>query len=231
MNENEPFSFRHVIWDWNGTLLDDTWLCIEAINAILQPRGMRLVTEEAYRRLFDFPAILYYQRLGFDLEKEAFEDLSGEFMGHYERRRLECRLQPGARETLAAFRRAGISQSVLSAYRQDRLGELVGHFGLGDFFIKINGLDDIYAGGKTELGLRWMEELPYRAEEVLLIGDTVHDYEVARAMGAGCLLVANGYHPRGKLTGLGALVRDSLRGLERLTMTSGEEKRVKTRDN
>ena len=50
-------NYNHIVWDWNGTLLDDRWLCIEAINFVLKSREMRLVSTKEYRDLFCFPVI------------------------------------------------------------------------------------------------------------------------------------------------------------------------------
>ncbi len=88
--------YNHIIWDWNGTLMNDTWLCVEVLNSILQSRQMPSVSRESYRAQFDFPVIEYYERLGFDLVTEAFEDLSVEFNNEYDRRREECLLHEDA---------------------------------------------------------------------------------------------------------------------------------------
>ena len=40
--------YKHIIWDWNGTLLDDRWLCIEAINQTLTKRNMNTITDDEY---------------------------------------------------------------------------------------------------------------------------------------------------------------------------------------
>ena len=52
--------YKHIIWDWNGTLLDDRWLCIEAINKTLTKRNMNTITDNEYVELFCFPVKDYY---------------------------------------------------------------------------------------------------------------------------------------------------------------------------
>ena len=89
-------AYRHVIWDWNGTLLDDAWLCVEITSGLLRRRHLEPLTPERYERLFDFPVRIYYERLGFDLEAESFEEIGSEFIEEYRVRRYECRLQEGA---------------------------------------------------------------------------------------------------------------------------------------
>ena len=201
--------YRHVIWDWNGTLLDDVWLCVESVNESLSRRRLPLITEETYRELFDFPVIDFYRQLGFDFEVESFEDLSVEYHSQYEPRWIECRFQPGAREALESLANTGLNQSLLSAAHQEMLDACVEHFNLGEHFVHVTGLDNKYADGKVELGRRLLGRLRMDPRDVLLIGDTVHDHEVARALGVDCVLTAAGHHSREKLEPCGVQVFDS----------------------
>jgi len=203
-------NWTHVIWDWNGTLLDDAWLCRDVMNGMLRARGMDELTPARYRALFGFPVVDYYRRVGFDFARESFELLGTEFIRDYERRRGECRLQAGAREVLAGLQAAGLHQSVLSAYRQTTLREAMDHFGLSGCFEQVVGLDDHYAGGKTERGRRLVRDLGVAAEALLLIGDTEHDLDVARDIGAACWLVPSGNHSRERLVAAGGEVLEDL---------------------
>lgn len=59
--------FDTVLWDWNGTLLDDAALCCELLNTMLARHGYAPVgSMEAYRQVFCFPIETYYRRAGFD---------------------------------------------------------------------------------------------------------------------------------------------------------------------
>lgn len=198
--------YRHVIWDWNGTLLDDLDLCIEIMNGLLTPRGLALLDRLRHHALFDFPVRDYYRRLGFDPERDPFERLSVDFIGAYDQRRWECRLHAGAESILRAARAAGVSQSILSAYRQQTLQEIVRHFGLADYFVRMIGLDNIYAHSKVELGRAWLQELGLPCDQVVLVGDTRHDQEVAHALGVACVLVTWGHHSLEKLQASGTRV-------------------------
>lgn len=202
--------YRHLIWDWNGTLLDDLDLSIEVMNALLARRRLPLLTRSRYHALFDFPVRAYYERLGFDPVIDSFERLSVEFISGYDARRLEASLHRQAATTLAAIRAAGLSQSILSAYRHETLHEIVAHFGLTGHFAHIAGLDNIHAHSKVALGRDLVARLGVPASEILLIGDTLHDLEVARDLGLACALIAAGHHPADRLRATGAPVFDSL---------------------
>ncbi len=204
-------NIKHVVWDWNGTLLDDTWLCIEIANEMLAERGIRTMSKRRYQQIFDFPVILYYQRMGFDFEKESFEKLGAEFIARYEVRRGECPLHKGARHTLEKLHASGVTQSVLSNYPHHTLEEILRHHGIRDFFDDVTGADDVYARGKTERGRQWLARSSRARHEIVLVGDTLHDHEVARELGILSALVTVGSHSRSRLAKTGAPVFGSLR--------------------
>lgn len=207
------YPVRHIVWDWNGTLLNDAWLCMDVMNGMLAARGLPLLTLAEYQRVFDFPVIDYYRRIGFDFEKEPFEQIGTEFIQAYEGRRLECDLHDGARQALTFFQQAGLPQTVLSAHEQNALKSLLTHFDLSSFFEQVTGNSDHYASGKLEDGVRWIQDAGAVPREVLLIGDTRHDAEVAAAMGAQCVLLEGGNQDRARLAECGVPLFPSLRAL------------------
>jgi phosphoglycolate phosphatase len=202
--------YRHIVWDWNGTLLDDSALCVKILNEMLAAREMRPETLEHYRRCFDFPVIDYYRRLGFDFDKEPYDEVAREFIDTYDARRFSCRLQKNAVDAVERFAARGLAQSILSAYQQPRLEEVVEHYGMRKYFKVLSGLSDDYAHSKVESGRRLPKRLGCKPSELLVIGDTTHDHEVATAMGADCILIVSGHQDRERLERCGAQVLGSL---------------------
>jgi phosphoglycolate phosphatase len=206
--------YRYVIWDWNGTLLDDLSLCVDVINGMLRKRQMPTVTREEYLAVFTFPVRRYYQALRFDFSRESFEALSHEFIAGYEAGRRGCALHPEVRTTLERIAAADRRQVLLSASAEASLKEAVLAFQLDAFFERVAGLDNIYAHSKVELGRELVASLPCAPSEAVLVGDTLHDAEVARAMGTACVLVAHGHQSRARLHQHGGTpVLDSLKDL------------------
>lgn len=206
-------SYTHIIWDWNGTLFNDMDFCVSIINDMLAKRRLSTVSLEEYRTVFTFPVRTYYQQLGFDFQRESFEALSHEFIAAYEARRHACALHPDARPVLEHVIASGKRQSVLSAYSQEALVTLIHAFGLGHLFEHLVGLDNVYAHGKLEQGRQLLGALSHAPAEVLLVGDTLHDWNVAETLGTACVLVTHGHQAKGRLQQSGARVVDSLREL------------------
>lgn len=206
-------AYRHLVWDWNGTLMDDVQLCLEITNLLLARRALPPVDARRYRDVFGFPLRAYCERLGFDLRRDPFELISDEFSELYEERRCQCPLQAGADQLLVALVGQGVEHSLLSAYGQARLEEIVHYYGLTHLFSAVIGVDNDYGEGKVERGRRCMGEMEWDAAGMLYIGDTLHDAEVARAMGIDCLLVAHGHQNRCRLQDSGFPVVDDLGGV------------------
>jgi phosphoglycolate phosphatase len=199
---------EHVVWDWNGTLLDDAGFCVDVVNRMLLSRHLPETTLDHYRSTFTFPVSTAYESLGFDLSRESFETLGREFFLGYESGRHRCSLQPGARSLLEHIRSAGLGQSLLSAYAQETLDTIVDSLGLRPLFSHLVGVDHIYATGKVDQGHHLRRLLPYPGGRILLIGDTLHDWDVAQAMGIDSVLISHGHQSRHRLEESGTTVVD-----------------------
>ena len=201
--------YKHIIWDWNGTLVDDAWLCVEIMNNILEKRGLKLITIDDYRAHFTFPVRDYYIELGFDFSTEPFEVCGMEFINDFKKRKFDASLYAEIELVLDKLSKVGISHPILSAQNQTILNETVEYYQLQSRFEGVNGLDDHYANSKINIGKSWIEALNFNPEEVVMVGDTVHDFEVANAMCTDCILIASGHNSRERLENTGALVLDS----------------------
>ena len=206
--------YKHIIWDWNGTLLDDIVLCLRVLNRLLARRGRAPITQEDYRRNFGFPVIHFYKYLGLKTDFNSFQQVSREFIEDYEAHWFEeSTLHMEAANVLAQLAQFGISHSVLSAAKQEALDAGIQYFGIHAHFLGLAGADNIYAEGKIDKGRRWIQRLDWDPEEIVLIGDTVHDYEVAQAIGTNCILMAHGHHSFQRLKKTGVPVVHSLQAL------------------
>lgn len=195
-----------IIWDWNGTLFNDIDICINSINQLLTKRKLPVISKEYYLEVFDFPVQHYYQRIGFDFEKEPFEIPANQFIENYFSQIGKAELHKPAHDVLQYFAEKGYRQLILSAAEQEKLKELLVRFKIESFFESVQGLKDDFATSKVELGISMLNELCIIPSNACLIGDTTHDYEVGNAIGCHTILIANGHHPRSKLEKTGVKV-------------------------
>jgi phosphoglycolate phosphatase len=201
---------RHVIWDWNGTLLDDVDCCVATLNSLRAERGMPLVSRAEYRAGFGFPVQAYYQAIGFDFAVDDFATLSRDFHARYRARAAEMRVVDGARELLGALAGRGIGHLVISAMETGLLGQMLAEHAISPLLAGWHGRDDQAGVGKVELGASAVSARALDPAELLVVGDTLHDLELAQAIGCRALLYAGGHQSRERLDATGTPVVDSL---------------------
>lgn len=190
----------HVIWDWNGTLLDDVTLVVEIISDLLERETLQRIDAATYRDQFCFPIRKYYERLGFDFKRTSYEQLAADFIGEFHRRVIECGLFTGAEELLTDLKTAGKTHSVLSAAHEESLKEQIAHHKIGHLFDHIYGLSDHHAVSKIERGKELIRDSGLTLEKTVLIGDTDHDLQVGQALGVDVILLADGHQNYERLT-------------------------------
>ncbi len=203
-----------IIWDWNGTLLADVDICINAMNMLLEPRNLPLLDYNRYREIFTFPVINYYAKAGFDFELDPFSKVGIDFIDIYHQKIHEAGLAEGATEILEWFHSLGIRQFILSAMEQQSLQNTVHERGIIHYFTHLAGIDNHYGGGKTGTGIGLFANHQINKDKTWLIGDTIHDFEVSQSLGCKCVLTAHGHQSKKVLETTGAPVLDNLRELK-----------------
>lgn len=205
--------YKHIIWDWNGTLLDDCMICVHSFNRSLINHGLSKISYEDYRSIFTFPVIKSYERIGFNFEIESFQKISEEYVRFYEKNFKNILLHDHVKESLKTVNSLGSSQSILSAGNQDLLNNWLKIHDISQYFLHIIGVENHYANGKIKQGLRLKEKLQFEKNEIVLIGDTIHDSEVAEELSVDCILVDHGHVNKERLVKTGRIVRSSIRSV------------------
>ena len=204
---------KNIIWDWNGTLLNDLDFCISTINTLLQKRNLPVLTRATYKEVFSFPVKKYYAAIGFNFEKEDFSVPAREFIDLYDLGVENCQLQKFAIGVLQHFKNNGKRQFVLSAMKQNMLETTLKQNQIFQFFEAVAGLNDHYAVSKIERGEQLISSQHIDKNDSVIIGDTIHDFEVAERLGISCILVADGHQSAKRLYQTGCPVIENLNQL------------------
>lgn len=205
-----------LIWDWNGTILDDADLCLALENELLSERGMPEITKEWYLAHFSFPIRNYYEQMGYRFDTESFETVSEAFMRRYRERYRNCSVRPGITDVLQAAKTRGIRQTLLSVTQQDDLVEQARRLGAAEYFSEILGQTDILGTSKVDRAKDYIARVGIDPKDALFIGDTDHDAEVAEAVGCACVLLTGGHQAKSVLKGCGVPVCDSMNALSKM---------------
>lgn len=187
---------KYVIFDFNGTIIDDVDVCIKAENHTIEHFKLdrKPLTKDEYLRLFTFPVKDYYQRVGFDWNVYSYEEVGKYWFDWYCKLKPEYKLHDGVLELLKENKRRGIKNIVLSASSLVELQKQLEELEIAQYFDDVLGIDNIYAGSKVDIGLKWIADK--KKEDCIMIGDTLHDLQVAEKMGVDCILVCNGHQAK-----------------------------------
>jgi phosphoglycolate phosphatase-like HAD superfamily hydrolase len=204
-----PTAPSHLVWDWNGTLLDDLAAVVGATNRALASAGAGPVTTDEHRRDFRRPVGDYYADvLGRPLAAAEFAALDHAFHDAYQAALAGV---PLAGDAVAALRAWTGSQSLLSMWFHDELVMLLGKHGLAGHFVRVDGLRQRPGGGgKTPHLAAHLAALGRQGRECVLIGDSLDDAVAAAAVGAGCVLYAGGVTTAERLAATGFPVAHTL---------------------
>ena len=208
---------KHIVWDWNGTLLNDLELVVAATNASLATAGTGPTTVDEHRRDFFRPVQAYYGKMvGRELSEEEFAELDRAFHRAYKAGLADLSLAPDALTSLQAW--PG-SQSLLSMWFHRELVPTVARYGLTRYFARVDGLRAAIGGGSKAPHLAaHLGELRLAGADVVLIGDSLDDAAAAASVGANCVLYSGGLTHPDALVRAGVPVADSL--TEALTLAT-----------
>ena len=207
---------KHIIWDFNGTLLYDAQLSVDCDNYVFDELGLPHITIDDYRAHMTMPVRDFYTALGIDLNVYPYETISRLWLDRFNQLAVSVGLAPGIMDVVRALHEAGHTQSILSASYEPSLVEQCEHLGLTPYMQAINGLSDESATPKTEIGRRQMAALGIAPESAVLVGDMITDSELADALGALCVLVPWGHNSCERLETTGCAIAHSCEELLKL---------------
>lgn len=185
----------YVLWDWNGTIIDDFQYNLSIINSLLTQHSLPQITEIKYRELFTFPIKNFYEKLGFDCSsEEKFFELGQAYFAAYKNNQEIIHLAIGIERILSELYKAKVYQIIFSSCNKNILMcQLNNYPDISEYFSDIIAPDDVKAAGKMELVLKWGRTNHIDWNRVLIIGDTCHEQEIALHLGCDCVLLNCGH--------------------------------------
>ncbi len=201
---------KHIVWDWNGTILNDLEACCKAVNDLFEKRNLGSVSIDMYKDKIVFPVIDLYNEAGFDFKKETFQEVCDEYLTNYLNNSHIISLHQDALKVLKLFKNMGLAQHIVSASDSKVLVQQIQYYELGSYFVNILGQDNNRADSKISLAEKLVRLVNCTPHEILFIGDTIHDFEVAQEAEMHCCLVSNGHCSEDRLKATGASVYKNL---------------------
>ena len=181
----------HIIWDFNGTVLDDVHMAVAAVNDMLISRGLETTNLEVYKNTLTMPLTEYYKTVGIYCDDIA--GLSVEFRGFCAKHPELAKIADGVKEVIAYAKEKGITNVLMSSLYHPHLIEEVEKYSVADWFDEIIGLSDRNLGSKQNNALEYIERHKLNANNILFIGDIISDSQMAKSVGGQTILISNGH--------------------------------------
>ena len=191
--------YKTIIFDFNGTLIDDCDLCHKILNWLCKEYQIPYVSKEKYMSIFTFPVYLYYKELGFDTSFESFKVIGSKFHAYYNKYSYEeVKLFKNVKHVLETLKKE-CKIVCLSASMQQTLEKQLKFYGIDTYFDFIVGLSDTYANSKEEVAINFVKDNNIDTSTCLFIGDSIHDKEVANSINCDYYLLSTGHTTKERL--------------------------------
>lgn len=201
--------YHNILWDWNGTLIDDAVTSLNCVNDMLTEMNKTLITLEQFYTYVETPIIGFYRHILTEDELD-FSRISKSFHEAYNNRLSETELSSNALNVLQALKKNGAKQYIITATKEESAKKLTIKYGVNEYFDGIFGADNTLAESKVERALKFFNENNINPADTVFIGDTLHDLETANALGVDCILVTFGHQGKTIVENSGTVTADSL---------------------
>ena len=186
--------YDYILWDWNGTIVDDLNINFKIINQLLKERNLPTITLQRYKEIFTFPIIEFYRSAGFDCQEYTYNLLVSDYKSAYTAQMHNIHLMPYAESILSEISQKNIRQCIFSASSHQSINNQLLFYNISHYFSEIIAQTDDFAFGKYDLAVQWCNRNSINnTDRILIIGDTLHDYEISQKMGFDCLLISKGH--------------------------------------
>ncbi|HEY6720648.1 MAG TPA: HAD-IA family hydrolase [Burkholderiales bacterium] len=194
-----------LVFDWDGTLIDSARTIVACIQAACRDLGLTVPDDARASHVIGLGLkdALSYAIPG--LPADDYGRVVESYRRHFLARDPEIPLFPGTRTMLSGLRDRGHHLAIATGKSRAGLVRALDHTGLQPFFAASRCADQCASKPAPDMLYELMEELGVEAANTLMIGDTVHDLQMAAAAGVSAVGVSHGAHPRSDLVALAPL--------------------------
>lgn len=189
-----------VVFDWNGTLLHDTYAVLAAFNAAFIRHAFRQVEMEEFQRCYDPPYERFFENLRMPKEMIPLvkKDIVQTFHDIYEPLSRQSPMRVGSDDVLEDLAKRGIKPVILSNHLVPSISSHLKRLGLSAFF----GASDVLANNCVEDQLKGIQKgsrlenyltlQGIKPEEVAIVGDTPEEIVIQKKYDLGMSVAITG---------------------------------------
>lgn len=187
--------YNVVLWDTDGTLLDTKYSILRAIDWTAKQEGLRDITEEELESFFGPPAFEHFIDIFHISDEQAMRMLKTFRKRYNDEELFKTDPFPHVLDTMKELKKRGYKQGIASYKSEPSLSMLMEHFTFDKIVDKVAGGCDEIRKTKSGIMQECLEALSIDKKDydkVLMIGDSMHDYNGAKEVGCDFLGVTYG---------------------------------------
>lgn len=188
--------YKLAIFDFDGTLVDSAPGIVDCMREVVEEKGYAQAILDQWSQLIGVP-LLHQMEILFPSESAQFhEDLANLYRRKYDTRVIEiCPPFPGLKPMLAELNDKEIFISIATSKRRHLVEEVLVHHGLTKYFTMIVGAQDVSNHKPHPESVHvTVDSLKVDHSEVVVIGDSSFDLDMARNAGVDAIGVTTGMH-------------------------------------
>ena len=193
-----------IVFDWDGTLIDSAGAIVECIREASREMGLRVPEAEQASHVIGLGLRDSLRLAVPDLPAERYQEFVALYRRHFLAREDSMQLFPGIREILVGMKKNRMLAIATGKSRRG-LERALQCTGIAGLFSASRCADETQPKPHPAMLLELMEEFSMENTQLLMVGDTSHDLEMARAAGVDAVAVAYGAHPEAGLRACGPL--------------------------
>lgn len=188
-------TFKMVVFDWDGTLLDSTGAITRAIRQACVDAGLADPGAEIASYVIGLGLADALRHAAPGASDDQIRKLVESYRTHYLSNDHELSLFEGVVPLLQALNDRGVICTVATGKSRQGLNRAMAHSDTGRFFMGSRCADECHSKPHPQMLLELMDEFGLEPSEVVMVGDTTHDLNMAQAAGVRAIAVETGAHP------------------------------------
>ena len=188
-----------IVFDWDGTVADSASAIVEAIQQASRDLGLAVPDRERASHVIGLGLHDSLRHAVPELPRERYPEFVALYRKHFLLREDATGIFPGIQDLLLALQEKGHRLAVATGKSRRGLDRAFERSGLRALFVASRCADETNPKPDPAMLCELIEELAMRPRDALMVGDTSHDLEMARAAEVDSLAVTYGAHPEGGL--------------------------------
>jgi phosphoglycolate phosphatase len=187
--------FRLLVFDWDGTLIDSALAIVESLQFACRDVGLPVPHERDARHIIGLGLQDAFAHVLPGCSAEDYSRVRQRFSHYFLQRDSQLALFPGAADAIADLAQRGFLLGVATGKSRRGLDRALAATGLGTYFDATRCADEGFTKPHPGMLTALMDELGVAPEQTLMIGDTIHDLQMACNARVAGLAVTYGAHP------------------------------------